>query len=128
MHLLDDFEGERDWIPLTTSKLSTDRLTSTTEDPYDGRWSGMFSFGKETDRGIRGFYRSLNGGVLPVVASSSFTNDTGTKVGDVLVLRIMGHTTPVLIRDTVDYFPTLNPRRAGFSWRTWRASSGTSTS
>ena len=113
-HLLDDFEGDRDWVPLTTSRLSSDRLASTTEDTYDGRRSGLFSFGKETDRGIRGFYRSLNGGVLPVVASSSFTNDTGTNIGDVVILKILGHTTPVLIRDTVDYFPTLNPRRSGF--------------
>ena len=65
--VLDDFEGEMKWTPLATSMLSSDRVGVTSQDVHNGTRSGVFSFGKDTDRGIRGFYRSPTGGPLSVV-------------------------------------------------------------
>jgi ABC-type multidrug transport system fused ATPase/permease subunit len=115
--VLDDFEGQNGtvgWTALATSMISTDSISATTEDPYRGNRAGIFKFGKETDRGIRGFYHSPSGGPLPVVASTSFLVNTGTRVGQTLVVTIEGRLVTIRVQDTVEYFPTLDPRDGGF--------------
>ena len=112
--VLDDFEGELKWTPLATSMISSDRVGVTLQDVQNGSRSGVFSFGKDTDRGIRGFYRSPTGGPLSVVASSSFLNRSAVDRGDRLIISFLGRMIPVRVRDVVDYFPTLNPRTRGF--------------
>ena len=113
-HLLDGFEDGTTWTPLATSMISTDLIASTDEDVFRGQRAGLFSFGKDTDRGIRGFYRSPSGGQVPVVASASFMVGAGVAVGDSFIVEVMSRLIPVVVADTVDYFPTLNPHRGGF--------------
>ena len=113
-YVLDDFEGASKWTPLATSMISRDVIGVTDDDVKNGRRSGIFVFGKDTDQGIRGFYRSPTGGPVPVIASSSFTERTGTRVGNALIVNILGRLIPVRIMDTVDYFPTLDPEGNGF--------------
>ena len=113
-HMLDDFEGLNKWTPLSTSMISRDSIGFTRQDVKSGTRSGAFVFGKDTDRGIRGFYRSPTGGPVPVVASSSFTRRTGTVVGNALIVNVFGRLIPVRIVDTVDYFPTMDPAGNGF--------------
>lgn len=112
--ILDDFEGVNMWTPLSTSMISRDTIGQTRRDVKNGARSGIFAFGKDTDRGIRGFYRSPTGGPVPVVASSSFMRRTGTSVGNALIVNIFGRLIPVRIMDSVDYFPTLDPAGNGF--------------
>ena len=100
--------------PLSTSMISRDTIAQTRRDVKNGARSGIFSFGKDTDRGIRGFYRSPTGGPVPVVASASFMRRTGTAVGNSLIVNIFGRLIPVRIMDSVDYFPTLDPAGNGF--------------
>ena len=113
-YVLDDFEGASKWTPLSTSMISRDVIGVTDDDVKNGRRSGIFIFGKDTDQGIRGFYRSPTGGPVPVVASSTFTERTGTRPGNALVVNILGRFIPVRIMDTVEYFPTLHPEGNGF--------------
>ena len=113
-HMLDDFEGLNKWTPLSTSMISRDSLGYTREEVKNGERSGVFAFSKDTDRGIRGFYRSPTGGPVPVVASSSFTRRTGTVVGNALIVNVFGRLVPIRIMDTVDYFPTMDPGGNGF--------------
>ena len=108
VQVLEDFEFTIDWIPLATSALSTDNIRTTSQDAHKGRKSGVFTFGKDTDRGIRGFYRSPNGGPVPVVASAGFLFSSGTYVGDSLIVNIFGRLIPVQITDAVNYFPTMH--------------------
>ncbi|MDA1347386.1 MAG: ABC transporter permease [Chloroflexi bacterium] len=112
--VLDDFEGESKWTALATSMISSDRVVASGQDVHNGERSGVFTFGKDTDRGIRGFYRSPTGGPLPVVVSSSFMGQSAAGLGDRLILGFQGRLIPVVIREVVEYFPTLNPRTAGF--------------
>ena len=112
--VLEDFEGHTNWTVLATSMISSDSITSTTEDAYNGEMSGLFSFGKDTDRGIRGFYRSQSGTRLPIVVSSSFISSSGVGVGDGLIVDIMGRLIPAVVAGTVEYFPTMDPRGGGF--------------
>ncbi len=115
VHTLEDFEDSRpSWLPLATSTLSSDSLTFTGEDVREGAQAGLFTFGKDTDNGLRGMYRSPSGGPVPVVASSSFLRTSGARVGDAFIVELKGRFVPIHIRDSVDFFPTLNPYGAGF--------------
>ena len=112
--ILDDFEGRINWTALSTSTISSDTIGVTTQDAKNGQRSGIFIFGKDTDRGIRGFYRSPTGGPVPVVASASFMRRSGLGVGDAVVVNMFGRLVPIRIMDTVYYFPTLSPAGHGF--------------
>ena len=112
---LEDFEDtSSSWLPLATSTLSSDSLAFTDEDVGRGDLSGLFTFGKDTDNGLRGIYRSPSGGPVPVVASNSFLQRSGARVGDALIVELKGRFVPVHVRESVDLFPTLDPRGAGF--------------
>ena len=112
---IEDFEDTNSsWLPLATSTLSSDVLTFSDEDVNRGELSGMFTFGKDTDNGLRGIYRSPSGGPVPVVASNSFLRTSGARVGDALIVELKGRFVPIHVRDSVDFFPTLNPSGAGF--------------
>ena len=113
-HLIDDFEGPNKWTALATSGISSDSIGATTGDAFNGLNAGEFSFGRDTDRGIRGFYRSPNAGPVPVVSSTTFAEATGTVAGDSLIVNVRGTLVAVKIVDTVEFFPTLDPARTGF--------------
>ncbi len=108
---LDDFEEINDW---TTLANSSDVLRATNAAPFNGRRSGVFSFGGYTDWGIRGFYRRPAGEPVPVVASSSFVRASGASIGDGLMVSAFSQILPVKIVDTVEFFPTMDPSLAGF--------------
>jgi hypothetical protein len=112
--VLDDFEGRMKWTPLVTSNISTDTIAPTSDQAYRGDRSALFSFGEETNGGVRGFYNGLTGTSLPVVVSSTFASATGTGVGDRLTVNVADRLVPIVVRDTVDYFPTLDPNERGF--------------
>ena len=112
--LVDGFEGRSNWTPLATSPLSTDSIAPTSQEFRSGQAAGLFVFGKDTDRGIRGFYQSPSGGPLPVVASSRFLETTGARVGDVMILDVMSRLVPVRFTNRVNYFPTMTSQRSGF--------------
>ena len=90
------------------------RSLLTNGDVAEGSQAGLFSFGKDTDNGLRGIYRSPSGGPVPVVASNSFLRTSGARVGDALIVELKGRFVPIHVRDSVDFFPTLDPRGAGF--------------
>ena len=102
------------WIPLATSALATTRLTASTTSSFNGARSGRFEFGKDTDRGIRGFYYSPTGGPIPVVVSDTLAVASGAGVGSSLIVDIGGRLAPVRIVERVRYFPTAGAGRGGF--------------
>lgn len=112
IYLIDGFEGRNKWTPLATSVISRDLIEATRDDAHSGLQSGRFSFGRDTNRGMRGFYR--NYGPIPVVSSTSFMRSTGTEVGDSLIITVSGSFLPIIIMDKVEYFPTLDPSFGGF--------------
>ncbi len=112
--VLEDFEGRMNWIPLATSALATNRLTISSASVFNGASSGRFEFGKDTDRGIRGFYYSPTGGPIPVVVSDTLAVASGAGVGSSLIVDIGGRLAPVRIVDRARYFPTAGADRGGF--------------
>ena len=112
--VLEDFEGDLNWSVIVTSAVSQDVLSSTGDIFQSGRRSGVFTFGEDRNTSVRGFFRSPSGGILPVVASKSFLDASGYLVGDVLIAQVAGRQVAILVKDAIDYFPTLSPEGGGF--------------
>jgi ABC-type antimicrobial peptide transport system permease subunit len=53
-------------------------------------------------------------GPLPVVISTSLQAATGAGIDSSFIALIAGQRVPVLVTDTIDYFPTMDPRGGGF--------------
>ena len=114
VQVLEGFEGRMDWSPLVTSALSADFVAPTTDDAHSGNRAALFSFGKDTDGGIRGIHHKWTPGLVPVVVDASLARATGTRIGDSYIAEVSGRLIPVVVRETVDYFPTLAPGEPGF--------------
>ena len=112
--LLEGFEDDLAWTALPTSVIDSDELSLASERVHSGDRAAVFDFGKETNRGVRGFYRASGGGALPVIASSSFADSVGASGGSSLIVSLPGGLVPVEIIELVDYFPTVDPAAGGF--------------
>ena len=111
---LESFEGELPWTPIVTSPLSSDRLALTTRAVQDGSMAARFSFGRENQRGIRGFYQSPTSGPLPVIVSAELADSGGLAEGDSLFVQIGPNRLEVAIVEVVKHFPTLSPEGGRF--------------
>ena len=111
VHLLDDFEQLLGWVPITTSDVSSDVLRIVRGDAVSGTSAAEFTMGRDTNSGIRGFYRTTARGRVPIVISSSFSRSTAIGVGDAFTIEVSQRYIPVVVRDVVEYFPTMNPQR-----------------
>ncbi len=107
--VIEDFEGQRRWFPIVTASLSPERITTTGRDAHTGRRAGVFTFSKENYFGVRGFYQSPTGGPVPVVVSAAFARETFLTKGEIFVAGLEGRFIPMVVRGTVDYFPTMEP-------------------
>ena len=107
--LLEDFEGQLRWFPIVTAQLSPERITTTRQESQSGRQSGVFTFTKENHYGIRGFYQSPTGGPVPIVVSNSFAKETFSSKVDIILANISNRFVPMVIREIIDYFPTMDP-------------------
>ena len=114
LRVLESFEGQRRWMPIITSTLTPDRITTTARDSRSGNRAGVFTFGEENQRGIRGFYQSPTGGPLPVVVSTAFAAETSFEVGNIIIANVAGRGVPMVIRGTVGFFPTMAPSGGRF--------------
>ncbi len=112
--VLEDFEGPINWMPIPTSLFRSDTISSTSLDPHRGERAAAFKFGISTNKSVRGFYRTTGVRAVPVVASTSLLKATGKELGDSFISKIAGRMTHVVIRDTVDFFPTMSPYGGGF--------------
>jgi len=109
VELIEDFEGQRRWFPIVTASLSPERITTTGREAHTGQRAGVFTFSKENHFGMRGFYQSPTGGPVPVVVSTAFARETFLRDGEIFVAGLEGRFIPMVVRGTVDYFPTMDP-------------------
>ena len=112
--LIEGFEDSFEWIPLATSELGTEEVEWVSDEVHSGGGAARFTFGKETNVGLRGIYRSAGHGFIPAVASRTFSENTGAGVNNALLVNLPGGVVPVVVTGIVDYFPTLDPARGGF--------------
>ena len=112
--LLEGFEGENVWSPIPTSALGSDVLYPTPDNPFSGARSGLFTFGTDRNRSIRGIYYTKGGGVIPVIISQGAAAFTGLRPGMAQVVNVSGWQVPIEIAAVVDLFPTLDTTSSGF--------------
>ncbi len=111
---IDAFEGLIEWVPIATSAIETDELTGITDTVYLGNRALRFTFGKESNLGIRGFYKSGGNGYIPAVVSRSFAESTGAWENMGIIISLPSGLVPVVVVDVVEYFPTIRPQGIGF--------------
>ena len=110
--VLEEFEGQRAWVPIALSTLATESEFVLAGDAYAGQGSGLFSFGIRSLNGFRGFYPSPSVGAMPVVVGSPHGEDESPwAAGDALVVEIGGRWIPAQVTSVVDYFPTTDEDR-----------------
>lgn len=112
--ILEGFEGENVWSPIPTSALGSDVLYPTADDPFSGARSGLFTFGTDRNRSIRGIYYTKGGGVIPVIISQGAADITGLRTGIAQVVNISGWQVPIEVAAVIDLFPTLPTTSSGF--------------
>jgi len=116
--LIVPFETREDWGTLATSEGLDSEFHLVSEPPnlgmHTGGQVGQIVMGRGTDSGVRGIYRSVFGDALPVIASETLLGQIPVQVGVPFVAQVFGVFTPIVIVDTVKYFPTLDPDDGGF--------------
>ena len=120
--ILVDFDQFSEWTGMPTSN-GLDVIFGIDDEPPDltvdvpgdrGPSVALIEMDRGNDQGVRGIYRTATGEPLPVIASDAFMLQTNTNLGSRFIVQISGGYVPVEIKDTVRYFPTLDPTRAPF--------------
>ncbi|MCH7641937.1 MAG: ABC transporter permease [Chloroflexi bacterium] len=108
-----DFDAPDRWTAFPTSEGLDARFSLEQEvEPVGeapGSGVGRLTFGRGSDGGVRGIYRSASGGPLAVIVSSSLIASTGIAEGAPFIARLSGSLVPLVAVGVVDYFPTLDP-------------------
>jgi hypothetical protein len=106
--VVDGFTGVEGWHTLKESaEAAGDRVrASRVSDSGDG--SLMFVWSGGSPLTARGIYPGPRPSPVPVVASASFTRGSGHDVGDAIEVSVDGQRIRVRIKETVDFFPTLD--------------------
>lgn len=91
-----------------------DTFTINNEVVHNGTASGEFSWIPRRTFGHRGIYPNLDTRPMTILVSRSLLSGLGASVGDEIQMRVPGQFIPVVIKDVVDYFPTLDPADRGF--------------
>jgi len=125
--LIDDFEDWEDVLKWTTIAEETvfrfvvgwggvlegggDTFTINNEEFYSGAASGEFRWAPGETFGYRAIYPNLDTRPLVLLASRSLLDRTGISLGSTVDIRMHrpGQYMSVVIKDVVDYFPTLDP-------------------
>ncbi len=108
---LDGFEDMSDWTAIATSpsRLDTVEALQMGQETKEGQSVAKVTFGRETANGLRGFYHNPLRGPTPILANARFLTQNGLRVGDTFIMNVEDVMMPVTVRNTVRYFPSLDP-------------------
>ena len=112
---IEDFESSVfTWLPIIADPLDPDRLEHFTGGAYRGDSSAKFTFGQQTDHGVRGLYKAPTRQFLPVVFSERLLEQSGLRLGVPTIIELGGREIVVIVMDTVKNFPTMSERTDRF--------------
>jgi hypothetical protein len=87
----------------------------TEEEIYSGKSSTKYKFGVFANLDVRGIYvNNIDSGRIPVIASKFFDTLDGYNLNEGFYGNVSGRLTPLVVIDTIDYFPTLYPEKTMF--------------
>jgi len=112
--VVESFETQGLWRAFPTSQGFDSSVERTSAEHQRGRsLVARFTLGRGTDDGFRGIYRP-SADAFPVVASTTFLEETGLTVGDSFVAKAFDRLVPLTISAVANLFPTLDPAGGGF--------------
>ena len=112
--VIDEMETSR-WSPIATTLIAPDYIEITGEEVYSGESSTKYKFGVFANRDVRGIYiNNIDSGRFPVIASKYFEQLDGYEINIGFYGTVAGRLTPLVVIDTIDYFPTLYPEKTMF--------------
>ena len=111
---IDGFEGTPEWVSIATSAVERDEVSAVTDIVYSGDRALRFTFGKDSNNGLRGFYKTGGHGYIPAAVSRSFAEATGAWENMGIIVNLPDGLVPVVVADVVEYFPTVAPQGLGF--------------
>ncbi len=112
--VLETFEDIGGWHALRPSQDAKLDRVRPSEVSAEGDGSLMFAWARGNANVARGVFADANHQPIPVIASESFVRDTGHSVGGALTVSMGGRRLQVEIRDTVEFFPTLDTYNKSF--------------
>ncbi len=113
--VIEDFESSVfTWLPIIADPLDPDRLEHFTGGAYRGDSSARFTFGQQTDHGVRGLYKAPTRQFLPVVFSERLLEQSRLRLGVPTIIKLGGREIVVIVMDTVKNFPTMSERTDRF--------------
>ena len=112
--IIDEMESPR-WSPIPTTVIAPDYAEITNEHVYSGEFSTKYKFGVFANLDVRGIYiNNLESGRIPFIASKYFENLDDFQINQGFYGTVSGRLTPLVVIDTIDYFPTLYPEKSMF--------------
>ena len=113
--VVEDFESSVfTWLPIIADRLDPDTLEHFAGGAYRGESSAKFTFGQQTDHGVRGLYKAPTRQFLPVVFSERLMEQSGLRLGVPTIIKLAGREIVVIVMDTVKNFPTMSERTDRF--------------
>ncbi len=120
--VIEDFETMGGWAIAADSssgsysrgQSGTDRFEIDTETVYSGNAAAHLSWNHRRGLIEKGIFAGVDTRPMDAIVSSTFVERAKVEVGDELLVRIPGEFIPVVIREVIDYFPTLDPEKKGF--------------
>lgn len=108
VEVLESFQNIEGWNILhEIDEAAQDRIRHS-EVSARGDGALMFAWSGGPALTARGIYPGGDSDPIPVVASASFLRGSGHKLGDEIEVSMGGRRLNVKLKNTVDYFPTLN--------------------
>ena len=112
--VIDDFERRSGWTAMPASLKASESVFEISGDSHQGVAAGSYSYGDGATSGVSGIYLSPSGGPLPVAISSSIMPGVEDSVGTPFIGTINNRLVSMVVSDTVEYFPTMDPENGGF--------------
>jgi ABC-type lipoprotein release transport system permease subunit len=120
--IIEDFEDVSEWttsiedptMSISAATVTRDTLAINTEVVHSGTASGELNWAPRRTFGYRAIYPNLDTRPLVLLASRSLMDSANLSVDSEVYIRMPGQFMSVVIKDVVDYFPTLDPEDKGF--------------
>ena len=116
MTVIEPFDDWDEWEILHVSAEAEFDEVRAGNSNSEGGDSGsmMFRWNDDDTRTAHGVVYGFGSPSLPILASESFLEASGYKLGDEFLLSIGGNVMRVRIEDSIEFFPTMNPTRERF--------------
>jgi hypothetical protein len=107
-HVVEPFDDTARWEILHVSAEAESDTLRNSSDGVNSGWA-KFTWTSDQVRTTHGIVYGLESPSLPVLASQSFLDSSGYELGDEFLMSVSDQSIRVRLKDTVEFFPTMDP-------------------